>query len=260
VWGEQRLVFVLELHDGPGPARSANSGEPRERAVAVDPASVTFDWGDISGATAYEFQLGSPCGVGNVVTHYPSDYTLTGLAPLTTYYWRTRGEIACGVWSSWSACFSFTTSSASPCPGREIPHTCVPATTCYPAALANTQTLPTMSAEQWQTVGQPVHELLQPDRTYSIGFEYRSTAATEIKLGLGNFDPNTSNPGLVIGESALPASADGWKTFWSAPFSVTADQLKNLSVLRLIGPRISNGGIEYRNVRILPYPNGRGPR
>ena len=88
---------------------------------------------------------------------------------------------------------------------------------------------------------------------YSLGFEYRSTTATEIKLGLGSFNPNSSTPGLVIGESALPVSANDWKTFWGAPFTVTADQLKSLPILRLVRPRSSDDGIEYRNVRILAY-------
>ena len=147
------------------------------------------------------------------------------------------------------------TLTSSPCPGREIPHTCVtyPATPCYPAQTANLQTLPELTPEQWQNVGQSVGTVLQPNVQYSLGLEYRSTTATEIKLGLGSFNPNASNPDLVIGESTLPVSANDWKTFWSAPFTVTADQLKNLSVLRLIRPVGSDGGIEYRNVRILAY-------
>jgi hypothetical protein len=128
----------------------------------------------------------------------------------------------------------------------------VPSTVCCPAAAANLQALPEVTPEQWASVGQPVREMLQPGKAYSVGFEYRSTSATEIKLGLGTFN-RSSNLGLVVSQATLPVSSNDWKTFWSTPFSVTAQQVQNLPSLRFTRTNTEDG-LEIRNARILSVP------
>jgi hypothetical protein len=97
-----------------------------------------------------------------------------------------------------------------------------------------------------------VRGLLQPGKRYSIGFEYRSSVATEIKLGVGTFNPS-SNLGLVLSQSTLPVSSDDWKTFWSAPFSLTAQEAQKYSSLRFVSSK-TDDGLEIRGARILSVP------
>ena len=210
--------------------------------------SFTFNWGTAdnpSGIGGYEWQIdgtGAPASAGGT--------SITTAAPATgthTFYVRAHNLAGNrGPFASIGFCYVPDT---GPCTGRQIPNTCVPSTQCYPAAAANMQTLPTMSADQWQAVGQPVRSMLVPGGTYSIGFEYRSTAATDIKLGLGTFNPASSNLGFAISQSALPTSTSEWKTYWSAPFTVTADQLSKFSSLRFVRPQTTADAVRILTLK-----------
>jgi hypothetical protein len=216
--------------------------------------SFAFNWtppDNPTGIGGYEWQVdgtGSP----SPVTAIPMTTTAPSAGNHTFYVRAYNLAGNRGSFASVGFCYQPLT---GPCTGREISHSPCrqPGDPCLPAQTASLQTLPDLSASQWMAVGQPVGNLLQPNLQYSLGFEYRSTTGTDVKLRLGGFNPNTSNPDLVIGESTLPVSANDWKTFWSAPFTVTPDQLKSISALRLIRPKGSDDGIEYRNVRILAY-------
>jgi len=229
---------------------------PNPFAAYVSPStsntnSFAFSWDatadDDSGLLRYYWSVNGGGETPTTATSVPAGARATqqGTNTLTV-------RAVDNVGNSRSASATFTLTS-SPCPGREIPHACVPSTQCYPASAANLQTLPTMSPEQWGAVGQPVRELLQPGKTYSIGFEYRSTSSTEMKLGLGTFNPTSLNLGLVVSQSELPVSTNDWRTYWSAPFSLTGEQLQQLSRLRLTRSKKSVDGFEIRNVKILAY-------
>lgn len=76
------------------------------------PLSVTLDWADAS-ASLYQIQLSlAPAFTTNMVdqTTASSTYDISSLGYATTYYWRVRGQNACG-WGSWSS-RSFTTTQA----------------------------------------------------------------------------------------------------------------------------------------------------
>ncbi|MEM4284474.1 MAG: hypothetical protein QXS96_08320, partial [Candidatus Caldarchaeum sp.] len=78
--------------------------------VSVTP---TLDWGDVTGATAYDVQVCADAACTTVVRSQTglaaSQWTVTpALNPGTTYYWRARAVNACGA-GSWTATWSFTT-------------------------------------------------------------------------------------------------------------------------------------------------------
>ena len=77
----------------------------------------TFNWGNVLGATSYEFQLATDIGMTAFVTNLTGDkalgpvqtYTVTSaLKNSTTYYWRVRGISATSN-TNWTNVMSFTT-------------------------------------------------------------------------------------------------------------------------------------------------------
>ncbi|MBI4092683.1 MAG: M23 family metallopeptidase [Candidatus Kerfeldbacteria bacterium] len=229
---------------------------PTQPVASVDPStnntnSFSFSWtastDEHSGFYRYYWSVNGGGETFTTTTSVPSGPWATQQGT-NTFNVRAVDNVG----NSASAAPVTFTLTSSPCPGREIPHTCVPSTTCYPAASSNLQTLPDATSAPWSSVGQPVRDMLKPGRTYSIGFEYRSTAATEMKLGFGTTNP-ASDLGLVINASNLPASTDNeWRTFWSAPFTVTAGQLESFSSLKFVRASTADG-FDIRNVRIVAY-------
>ena len=66
---------------------------PSNGASGLSPCAVTLDWNHslgCNGATSYQVQTSTAFGgpYGTVATVSQNTYNLTGLAPLTTYYWR----------------------------------------------------------------------------------------------------------------------------------------------------------------------------
>jgi hypothetical protein len=128
----------------------------------------------------------------------------------------------------------------------------VPSTQCYAAQAANVETLPEMSAREWRDSGQSAAGLLRPGVTYSVGFEYKAATTGELNLRLGGTQPSAELD-KVICASNLPPSVDGeWRTFWSAPFTVTDGQLRAASSLRL-SRSVDSDDFAVRNVRLLRY-------
>ena len=85
---------------------SPSSGASR---VSVTP---TLDWRDVSGAASYDVQVCSKSSCSSVArsaTLGVSQWTVSpALNTKTTYYWRARGDNACGS-GKWSGVRSFTT-------------------------------------------------------------------------------------------------------------------------------------------------------
>ena len=111
-------------------------------------------------------------------------------------------------------------------------------------------TTPTeVSLQQWLRVGHPTSGLLQPGRLYRIGFEYREVESETFRIGLGTFDPG-SGLGRVLDHVDLVPSTEQWHLYWSAPFSVTPDELKTFTSVRFELDKPEGHGPEIRNVRL----------
>jgi len=232
-----------------------DASPPDPFAVTVTPSSnstnsFAFSWGAAvdheSGLNQYYWSVNGGAETATTSISVPAGARATQSGTNTL-----NVRAVDNVGNSRNATATFTLSSASPCDGREIPHSCVPSTQCYPAATANLQTLPTMSSEQWLAIGQPVREMLQDGARYSIGFEYRSVNATALKVGFSVFNAREASPGLVVCQFPLPTSPQEWHPFWSAPFTVTADQLKRFSSLRFAIEHPEITRFEISNVRIM---------
>jgi hypothetical protein len=236
---------------------TTNSATPAQVSPAngavCQSTGVTLDWNPTAGGDGYDLQVSTASDCSGGTTYGLPDYSSyapPGLLDATTYYWRVRSKQSCGWLSDWSPCWSFSTSCV--CPGREIPHSCVPSTQCYAAQAANVETLPEMSAREWRDSGQSAAGLLRPGVTYSVGFEYKAATTGELNLRLGGTQPSAELD-KVICASNLPPSVDGeWRTFWSAPFTVTDGQLRAASSLRL-SRSVDSDDFAVRNVRLLRY-------
>jgi hypothetical protein len=123
-----------------------------------------------------------------------------------------------------------------------------------PASTANLVLLPDITMNQWSSVGMPVRAKFVAGKTYSIGFEYRSASPFDLKLGLSAVNSASSVPGFEVNTTMLPASMADWKTFWSRPFTVTFEQVREFSNLRFIRSSGETDGFEVRSVRILEIP------
>lgn len=75
------------------------------------PLAGTLYWGAPSHAAGFRVQLGTSCGTG---TEYDVDdptFDYSGLAQGVTYYWRVMARNACDLWSPYSSCHSFSTTT-----------------------------------------------------------------------------------------------------------------------------------------------------
>jgi hypothetical protein len=221
--------------------------------------SFEFSWSAAadpeSGIRGYRYKV-DPTGIITPSMNQdplpPNVFSLgpSGFAPSAgshTFYLYAENGV--GLLSSTASQIGFCwTPPMGTCPDREIPPTCVPSTTCYPAAIANLRTLPSLTAEEWESAGQPVVDVLQPGGTFSIGFEYRTPSETKIQLLLGEPERKPSAD-AVFSTASLPPGDSDWRPFWSAPFAVTALQLAGSPRLRIVGE--GSSAIEFRNVRIV---------
>lgn len=130
----------------------------------------TFTWGNIAGATAYEFQLATDAGMtdllvdatgvnalGNVLVYELTEMTLEYG---TTYYWRVKGISATSE-TAWSAVIGFTTMDEAVEP--EPP---VTITSQAPATI--TVEIPTPPAATTITVPPAVEEKVSEGYIYAI--------------------------------------------------------------------------------------------
>lgn len=166
------------------------------------------------------------------------------------YFRPTHGSQLMEDWGDANIVVNVVTSdpcAGGPCPGRYIPNNCLPQPgMCCPNTASSLRNLPDATPEQWARMGLPTG--LRDEGTYSVGFEYRATTATELSVGFASFD-RARPPDVVGSVSPLTASTDEWRPFWSAPFELTAQQIRDLPNLRLLAA--NRGSIEFRNVQVL---------
>lgn len=105
---------VRSFRTVPNLNRVADLVDPAEGTHCL-PQSVALGWTSLPDAASYEVQI-SPnwCYEGPITTGITgTQYTATGLAPNTTYYWRVRALTICGTYTDWSSvpgfCWTFKT-------------------------------------------------------------------------------------------------------------------------------------------------------
>ena len=101
--------LFLELFDGV-PAMAALT-VPADMSTDISPTSA-FEWSTTSAST-YEIEIATDMNFTNIVASNPMLTTPTyngSLEPITTYFWRIRGNNLCGT-GSWSATNTFTTAN-----------------------------------------------------------------------------------------------------------------------------------------------------
>ena len=79
--------------------------------AAGQPLAGTLSWGAPAGAAGFRVQLGTSCGSGTEYETEEPTLDYSGLTQGTTYYWRVRARNACDVWSPYSSCLSFGTTT-----------------------------------------------------------------------------------------------------------------------------------------------------
>jgi subtilisin-like proprotein convertase family protein len=83
--------------------------QPPNGAVEISSIPTTFQWDAIAGVAQYTIAIATDAAFTNLVETAAvaeTSYTAS-LAPSKTYYWRVRGENACGI-GPYSTAFSFT--------------------------------------------------------------------------------------------------------------------------------------------------------
>ncbi|HET7689339.1 MAG TPA: DNRLRE domain-containing protein [Nocardioidaceae bacterium] len=117
--GRFKPVLIVEWSNKP---QAPTSLEPSGGAVGTDKPVLTFDYPDVTGATALvavQVQIdaandfsAADFDSGEVATTVPeldlADTAYAGLADGATTYWRARVKDAAGLWSDWSDVVSFS--------------------------------------------------------------------------------------------------------------------------------------------------------
>jgi len=152
--------------------------------VSVTPL---LDWDDIGGQIAYDVQVATDAAFTNIaasISTSAQSWTVTpALNPSTTYYWRVRSVVSCGI-SPWSAARTFTTCSATSAPTLLTPSD---------AAVLTTVTAPILD---WTDVA---------GTTYEVQVS-TSSAFTTITRSASNLAASTWN--------VSPALATGIRYYW----------------------------------------------
>jgi parallel beta-helix repeat protein len=159
------------------------------------PLTTTMTWGASAGATKYHLQVSTSLGFSNFVV---DDSTLGGISrsvgPLasgTTHYWRVRAGNSAG-WSSFSASWSFTTTTA------------VVGQSYYADAINGNNTPGAgTAASPWKTITYALNQISGTGNTLNV-------AAGTYNTGLGETFPimiksGVSLSGAGIDESVLDA-------------------------------------------------------
>jgi len=108
VWG------AVQSAAGCDPPGTPSLISPTNGATNLD-QPVLCDWTDVGDADSYQIQVDDNSNFSSPeATYQPSasSQSVSGLASLTTYYWRVRSYSSCGGWGSFTSSRSFTTASA----------------------------------------------------------------------------------------------------------------------------------------------------
>ncbi len=119
------------------------------------PTNPVIAWGNVPGATGYQFQLSANAEftsfLVNELNHPENSYAVSGLIPFTTYYWRVASIADVGI-SPFCDTQSFTTGNVSELPA--IPDLLSPAhmATNLPVDVTFTWTPSTIASGYWLQV------------------------------------------------------------------------------------------------------------
>ncbi len=141
---------------------------------------LLLDWQDLIGATQYHLSIDDNSDFTSPIVDVntnSSDYYATGLGDGVTYYWRVRGNNACG-WSGWNNPWSFTT----------ICNTLGPVTLLLPPNGAPDLEQPLFL--DWEPLSGSTQYNIQVDDNYDF-------SNPEVDYQTGNSDYNLS--GLAVG-------------------------------------------------------------
>jgi hypothetical protein len=108
-WCEPRPFTTLV------PAATVPSPASPTHLANCQPLSLSLSWNEVAHASGYSLQVDNNDDFGSLVVNQTgiasTAYTVSGLNPGTTYFWRVLSTSACGGSSSWSGVRSFTTAS-----------------------------------------------------------------------------------------------------------------------------------------------------
>ena len=109
---------------GTGPPPPSTGRDPGGTVRCSGPR-VSFRWDPVSGATAYQVQVGASCGEGEVQLTDVSYLTVEN-APPGVHHWRVKARNSCSSWGAWSDCIDFHVDDARPIADVSVaasPHT-----------------------------------------------------------------------------------------------------------------------------------------
>ena len=145
-------------------------------ASGITSSSATFNWSVVSSAIGYEYVLdfsaGTPLSAGTAVS--TNTFTLTGIAPSTTFYFHVRTQCTATSFSAWTD-IPFTTLSAAAC--------------AAPTALTATAITNTSATLSWAAA------------TGVTSYEYVVNTTAASPTGAG-----TSTPGTIANITGLTAA------------------------------------------------------
>lgn len=108
-WSEPRPFTTLV------PAATVPSPATPAHLANCQPLSLSLSWNEVAHASGYSIQVDNNDDFGSLVVNQTgivsTAYTVSGLNPGTTYFWRVSATSACGGSSSWSSVRSFATAS-----------------------------------------------------------------------------------------------------------------------------------------------------
>lgn len=110
VWGEYSDTWSFTTNS----LENFNLVSPTNGASGVELTDLILDWSTAIGADEYEVQIDTDAAFGDAPLIYSTsgtNYTLSGLDPETTYYWRVRASNDGVTFGDWTSTWHFETTS-----------------------------------------------------------------------------------------------------------------------------------------------------
>ena len=106
------------------------------------------------------------------------------------------------------------------------------------------------TVNDWASASQDLTGLIEPDRSYRIGYWYKTSQPVILGWGMtesGELKEILKWPGTVLKN---PTNDNEWHQFWSAPFEASEDDLMNYSKMILFLESGTIGEVEISNVAL----------